>query len=478
MSNINILKFCYFISLFPIWILKSNLSIIEITIVVVFFFLIYLITILFFYKIQNKYIFYLISSLIIIFGIDNILGLWSGLIGAYKYKLLDIFTIIYIPGVLLLIFLSAIIFLLFIKFQEAVYKPIFVFMITIFLFGVIDNTKSYKKIPSYDRSNNNILNNQTLIFILDEMSGINSQESIEEKGSEFKSKSIDFFKKNKFHFYTNSFSRSLNSISSLSGVFNHNDNFDYTRKNFTKPSNNYFVEYDFLTNKTFDRFKNISVHQNIHINYCKHQNVKKCNQYDPFSQNIFLKGFKNSKFSKLISMWQIHGSISGRLIWRLFRQLRFTDSSLEPEGQKASFNSLLEKVENDISSKKFDLVFVHPLVPHRPYGLDHNCNYDGSLANLNIYFDKNKKITQHNIERLCMISFLENFLSKLKKNNLFNNLNIILFSDHDGRIIRPKTNEENPIIFAFKKKNSKVFIEDKRKIDLVSIFEKHLLDIK
>ena len=61
---------------------------------------------------------------------------------------------------------------------------------------------------------------------------------------------------------------------------------------------------------------------------------------------------------------------------------------------------------------------MHILVPHMPYGYDKNCIYDPGISNLNIYLTEKNKIKQHNIERNCIIIFIDNFMSKI--NNLDN----------------------------------------------------------
>ena len=47
--------------------------------------------------------------------------------------------------------------------------------------------------------------------------------------------------------------------------------------------------------------------------------------------------------------------------------------------------SLVEAVE----SAKYDFIFVHTLVPHRPYGFNKKCHYDGSLSLNNRYAEIN-----------------------------------------------------------------------------------------
>ena len=64
-------------------------------------------------------------------------------------------------------------------------------------------------------------------------------------------------------------------------------------------------------------------------------------------------------------------------------------------------NNLLNYAYSDIISKKYDLIFIHLLVPHKPYGFNNNCNYEVGLSNLNTYMSIDENIKQHNIERNC-----------------------------------------------------------------------------
>jgi len=207
-----------------------------------------------------------------------------------------------------------------------------------------------------------------------------------------------------------------------------------------KPSPNYFQEYELTSNLLFDKFKNISVFQNIHINFCKFSKVSKCNTYSPFVVYDYLKNFNDSFLSKFISIWKINGSISSTLIWRTLRQFNIIDSTLEPEGEKASITDTFSKIEKDIFSKKFDLVFAHTLVPHTPYGFKEDCRYEGELSINNSFYTNDRKFLQHNIERNCVVKFLDKLLTNITNNKNLDELKITILSDHGSRITR---NEES-----------------------------------
>ena len=122
--------------------------------------------------------------------------------------------------------------------------------------------------------------------------------------------------------------------------------------------------------------------------------------------------------------------------------------------------------------KKYDLIFVHTLVPHRPYGFDNKCNYDGSLSLTNRYFSIAKMIKQHNIERKCTFFYLDIFLKGLTDNNSIDSINLTILSDHGSRIQRTK-DSDLPSIFGFRN-NQTAYKEIKEKKILHSLFTEHL----
>ena len=103
----------FFISTFPVFITRSNFSLIEISIILIFY-LILLISNFFFLKyLSNKSIFKnkIYVSLIVTYGLDNHLGLFNGLIQPNTTYLFKYFSIIYIPALITIIVLFLLIFL-------------------------------------------------------------------------------------------------------------------------------------------------------------------------------------------------------------------------------------------------------------------------------------------------------------------------------------------------------------------------------
>jgi len=449
------------ISFFPVFIFRSNLNLFEIIFSLVFFLMpITLINFFFFKRLAlDKFFFTIYLSAIIIFGIDNNLGLWNGLILPIKYLLQNITDIMYFPGILIFIILIIITYFIILKTNNKFYNVILVFLFTIFIFNVLDLTKSHNKLGNFTNESNKIYKKTKVIIIFDEMSGVNSLASSRKNGVEFIELLKKFYKKNNFEYYNEAKSNSDNSVASISSLLNFNKK---KGLEVIKASPNYFFEYDLTKSLLFEEFNNISIFQSIHINYCNVKNITKCESYNPFNQKKFLKGYKDNILTKIISIWKINGSISSILTWRTLRQFRIIDSVLEPEGHKATFQSLFDKIESDIYSNKYDLIFAHTLVPHKPYGFNKNCNYDGGLSILNSSYTIEEHLIQHNIERKCVIIYLEKFLNKLKVNNKIDFIDLIILSDHGSRITSDANSSLTTMLAV---KNSKtVYKEIKEKI--------------
>ena len=447
----------FFISIFPVFIIRSNFNTIEI---VYIFFIIFLLLFFnfFFLKYINKKSHILIKlylSFIFVYGIDNHLGLFNGLIQPNLNYIFKYFQVVYIPALIIFIFLILIIFLFLIKLnQEKSTKILLITIITLMTFNLFDNSKNYKNITFFENYNSKQFNETTVILIFDEMSGLNSLSSESEFGQSVNNNFIKLFNKYNFNYYSSIYSNSKNTVSSIASLINFEiSSTKENRKKFVSLSKDYFTEYEIRQNKLFNKYKSISVIQNMHINFCKNSNVTACYQYNPFKLDII--GAEIDSLSKIISNWNINGSIVAKFLWRLFKQFEIINSTLEPEGEKKFTKEILNYTLKKINSKKFDLVFMHILVPHTPYGYDQNCFYDSKISNLNIYMTNKNKIKQHNIERNCIINFLDKFMGKI--NNL-ENKKIFILSDHGSRIDNAK-NSSLSTVFAYKNYNSKNSIE-------------------
>tara|TARA_B100000315_G_C14557809_1_gene579049 strand:+ start:379 stop:1866 length:1488 start_codon:yes stop_codon:yes gene_type:complete len=471
--NINLYNFYGFIALFPIWIFRGNLGIIDISILLSIFLLLpfFLHIKLFniFFKKKKLFVIYIWLSLITFYSIDQNFGLWlfSGIItkiinfqSPYYYSLFF--------SVLSIFFLTSIFFIL----KKNAVKICFAVILTLFIFNVLDYTKNLSNFPLIDNNkenkNFNILNkNKKLIIVFDEMSGLESRDNKVENGDYINNYILKFFLKNNFNVYVNARSLFRSTDKALSSSLNFITNLnDYKKidinkdKQYINKSKNYFIVNDLTKNKLFDleEHQNIIVHQSMFLNYCKHRKVTKCYQFNPFDKNLFfLKGFKNTFVTRYISVYKNNGSIFSNYVWRLTREIKLGDSLLDPEGEKASIEYILNQIFNSVNFEKTSLIFAHILVPHIPYGFDKNCNYDGTKSidynNISI----NEKRIRHNIEKYCLIKYLDVFFENLKKAKNYDKLEIIIFSDHDSRITNLFSTDKqiNNVIFVHKKNNSK-----------------------
>jgi hypothetical protein len=319
------------------------------------------------------------------------------------------------------------------------------------IFNLFDNTKHHEQIHYFEKDISTKFENSTVILIFDEMSGMNSLSSESFEGNEVNKNFTKLFGKYNFNYYPNISSISNNTVSSLSSLVNFKFilNDDDNLYKIVSTSDNYFSEYEIKQNKLFDKYKSISVIQNMHINFCNNPNVKSCYQYNPYNLDII--NAKTDIFSKIISNWNLNGSITAKIIWRFLKQIELIDSTLEPEGEKKFIKEIMNYSLEKINSKKYDLIFMHVLVPHIPYGFNKRCEYKTKISNLNIYLSVHDKIKQHNIERNCVINILDKFLDKIEN---IENRKIYIMSDHGSRIVNDK-NSSLSTIFAFKNFNNK-----------------------
>ena len=456
------------VSIFPIWVFKSNLVVIDLFILSALFIalpiIVHQLILRHHIKTQTNII-YTWLSLVTFYSIDQNLGLWifSQDIGSI-FKFRSYYRSIYF-SIMIIFFLNLLIFLL----KKNGLKILLSFLITIFTFNLFENSKNFSNFPPVDLSykkqelKENIVNKK-IILIFDEMSGLNSLDSKVQNGDFIDKHILNFFLKNEFNVYTDTFSLFKSTDKSLLSIFNFVKNKqDYIDideekdKHFIKKSKNYFTVNDVTENKFFDlkKNKNIVVQQSMYLNFCDHSKVIICNQFNPFNKNLtFLDGFKNTKLTKYVSIYRNNGSILSRLTWRSLVEIRAIDTLLDPAGEKPAIRYLFkELIENIKNNKTSTLFFSHILVPHIPYGFKKNCEYDGNKAtNFNGMSIEEKRV-QHNVEKYCLIKYLGEFFEDLKMISEFKNFEIIIFSDHDSRISPALV--ANNVIFAHKKSSSK-----------------------
>ena len=187
------------------------------------------------------------------------------------------------------------------------------------------------------------------------MSGLNSLSSKTSKGKIVNQNFIELFE-NITLIIIQMLIQHLQIVLSHSSLINFEENIGNNISNYVFNSKNYFIEYQIKKNLFFEKFKSISVIQNIHINYCDHSKVIKCYQYNPL--NLKILNVSIDPFSNIISSWSLNGSIIGKIIWRSLKQMNLISSTLEPEGEKLFIKNILDYSKEDLISKEFDLVFA------------------------------------------------------------------------------------------------------------------------
>jgi hypothetical protein len=484
--NLKLYKFIGIICFLPVWVFRGNLNYTEIFFIITFIFLIpcvihfYLVNNLLKKNNLNKHI--LLSyyiSLISLYCLDHNLGL-MGMFPIFENHS-EQFPIIFsslnyqLSVSFLILNLSLFLFIFYLRTNGIKILTIFVF--TLLLINILDFRKNISSFPEIqvkkvDEINKDIsFKKKKLIIIFDEMSGINSLESDHPSGAEFDKNIKSLFKRYNFTYYPNAKSVSSASDISIPTMLNFIDNkkkiknFENLRKlkknPLTKKSKNYFIENEIIENKFFDNEenKNIVIYQSLYLDFCKHQKVISCHQYNPFDREyLFIKGFNNNSLSRILSAYTNSLSVIGKFSLRIGRQLNIADSYLDPIGEKAAFPFLLDSIANGLEKEKANLFFVHYLVPHKPYAWNKECHFDGSIESKGNFFQFHynnieDQVIQHNIERNCLVYYLSEFLDKLSKKDFWPDLEIFLISDHGARLLAQNENFKS-IIFAVKNKRS------------------------
>ena len=472
--NLFLYSILNFICLFPLWFFKFKVFEVEAVLSILFFTLIWIAScfvIFFLKKFEKKNSLYFFTSLITLYGLDNHFSLHRELTNSLSF-LTNYFGGPYYSSLLLLI----IIFLILLSFnfflRENFGKISIIVILSIFITSFFDN-KSITNLKNFSKDISSFKDEVTLVLIFDEMSGINSYESKTKKGKEFDQLLYKVAKKHDLILFSNVQTKFPSTIKSVGSLVNFNEISDLQKLIKVEKSNFHFNN-SFLKNELFDTFKSVSVFQSVHINFCNNLNVKKCNSFNPFKKKDYILGFKDNSLTHFVNAWKYDGSIISLFAWRMLRQFEFIDVTLSPQGEKASFTSTLFSVSEDIKSKKYDLIFGHFLVPHKPYGYNEKCNYEGkrSLGNYNKSLDLNTHTYFHNVDRICTIIFIDKFLDNLKDKNIeFNN--IYFLSDHGSRNLIDDPSSALNNIFFIKEKNGK-YSEVNKSIILQEEFKKRI----
>ncbi len=467
-------NFLVFFSFFPVWYFKFKIFHIDIVIFTAFITILYFLifSLNFYIKKKGDFLYNFFIAGIILFGIDNHLSLHRELTNSVSF--LAKYVGMYNASLFLLTAIFSIILILLTIGKDKVITIFTVTMLVLFSFSIIDNSKSIKNLKNFEE--NNLVKNKlpSVVVILDEMSGMNSYESQTDKGKIFNKKMIQMAKQKNLTIFENIYSVNKSTLISLGSLLNFKENI--LLNEFLKIENLFFENHSFTQNKLFDNFSNISVHQSVHINFCNHNNVKKCKAFNPFEKKKYIQGFRDTKLTHLINAWKYDGSILSLFTWRLLRQFNFIDVTISPNGEKASFPFFFDQITNDMKSKKFDLILAHTIVPHKPYGYDSNCNYDGkkSLGNFNNSLSLETHSSYYNTDRICTLKFINEFLDKINTQKI-NYKKIYFLSDHGSRILKNDPLNSLSVIYFIKEPNKK-FDKIEKKSILQREFKKDFLN--
>ena len=144
---------------------------------------------------QNKLYYFFFLSIIFYFGFDNHFGLHLELTNSYSILTIKLKDNIYLASLIV----GAVIFILILSFllitKEKGVKILSVFLATIILYSIYDDSKSIKNLKDYDNAGKRIFEKPKLIFVFDEASGIGGFESSSKEGKIYEEKLRNLSKK-------------------------------------------------------------------------------------------------------------------------------------------------------------------------------------------------------------------------------------------------------------------------------------------
>lgn len=463
--NLILYNLIFLVCFLPVWVfifpIKNDLAYIIFGILVIGIILHNLIN----KYVSSKILLRIYLALVFTFGIDNSLSIFSDFLApnASNFSPINVYLI----GFFFLAIFFAINYFILTKTNNKGVVILMSFMISSLIYSLNFSDKNFKNFPDFNQTEVNKYNkNITLVFVMDQMAGIKSDASKTELGKNFDKQAITFSQKYGAKIYENIYTQCSMTFQSIPKLIN----FDYAQNcnaleelSYIEKSKNFFNEYLILKNKFFDKYDSIAVLQNYHMNFCTNKNVKICDQYSQFKKYDYVKGFKDTNLSKILGAWKHYGSILGNFSWRTFLTINLLDSYEQSGGEKGSFISLLEKIEKKIATRNYDLIFVHSLSTHNPYGFNNNCDYNGKRYINYSSSDFPRAIEGQNYDRICILKFLDNFFERLAEKKLLQSLEFIILSDHGTRLKSDKDSTFKTI-FIHKDLDSKFEKIDEEKI--------------
>ena len=472
----------------------------------IFFLSFYFITYQFkkFNNLKNTYLIFL--SMIIFLGFDKNLKLWL----FFQTMLITLQTeknlISYLTSFIFFIFVSYFIFKISSKNETNLKKAALFSILFLSIFNISSEYyldmrhKNLEKIIEKNKSDDlNHNKERNVIIFLDGLVGPGGIDDKIDKDIGAKTSIINLYKKHDFKLYTNAYSIYYETIQSIPSVLNFDfqakiDNSStaldptlltnrrtYSKemmldKNYMKAStldknSTYFLK----KNKFFsENGKKIFATKNRIFNFCN-EKVSEC-----YSLNHNFPSEKKyvSRFESLIKNLRDERSILYQYLWRTLVLFGFEKEFLFIT-EKIFFEKDLNDLERVVSNSDFDTYLSFYMYPHSPFILEkngENCLLKKITKNPFELEDTRKDLLEkHYQEIYCGNLIIDKFLNRLKENNNFNNLNILIISDTGYKIdmndLNIKTaglekynkkylNDAHKVLFAIKQGNSSYGIDD------------------
>ena len=270
-----------------------------------------------------------------------------------------------------------------------------------------------------------------IIIFLDELSSLKyfNDKPIDQKKRIKKFENV--FINHNFKVIDNTFSNYSETFLSIPSIVNINNELDVKKIKQNQVGNNIYNQ--LLRNSYFNYWKDdIYVFQDSVLNFCKDtiKNIKKC---------------KTEKYITLLSTgdFLVINSNIKYIYDKFYYFFYFGTKKYFPElnyklflkrSSKYNFEKTLNSIVAIESAKQsndiLNFYFVHAITPHTPYMYQNDCKY-GFVENDDLDIEERDYFHSHELE--CLANVFKNFFEKLQNNNVINNLEIIISSDHGNR---------------------------------------------
>lgn len=430
---------------------------------ILFYILLSLISSYFLFKVKKKYFNYILSFFII-FILDINLDF---VIFFEKINFSNIYFYNFFVKLIILLTLFLFLFYLLTFYLEKFNrKKLIIFFSLFILFFNFNNLKINYFNNYFDSKYFKIINKELnhskkklLVIYLDEMIGFSGIDKNIYNSKNLEESFNKTYEKNDFKFFKNAYTKYLNTSESIPASLNFDDQDlvysinDYVTENLFNRYSRWFVKSNLLFDK-FNKNEILSI-ENKAINYCDHRNVGYCYRnkinilknkigyFEPLHIDIFAFALKQS-----------NGTIN-RFFWKIIKRFKkITDYSIF-SFEKLMFEDDINNVRYLLKNTNYSLYFFHFIYPHKPDGIklvNNKCVFDAKIVN-KIYESINEEKKQHYQELICVNNYINDFINYLKKDGIFDNLDIIILTDTGRNFNKSEINiEPLSILFAVKSK--------------------------